>query len=259
MRTIASEASSPEGYASRLSANTVDVWCASLDQPAERVAAMRSLLSADEARRAGSFHFERDQRRYVVGRAVLRLLLGQYLGRAPHSIAFHYGPYGKPALVADTTTRHRSVNTPPLHFNLAHSETLAVYAFTRDREIGVDVERIRELPEWEQMAEATFDPRELAELRECPEDRRREHFFAAWTRQEAVLKALGIGLGGERREAAAAAYCVRPLEVAEGFAAALAIPPTIERIAVRSWREDGAMNAWGETTNLTEFVAMATR
>src|SRR5688572_9294783 len=76
-------------------AHVLSAW---LDQPEERVHQLARLLSDDEARRAARLCFERDRRRFVVGRALLRLLLGEYLGLAPERLRFRGGPAGQPAL-----------------------------------------------------------------------------------------------------------------------------------------------------------------
>lgn len=197
----------------------VEVWHADLDRPPlEAVEPLKTLLSPDEQERAQRFFFERDRRRFIVGRATLRLLLSRYLDRPPEQLAFAYGPNGKPALDANGAR-------PPIFFNVAHSDALALYAFTRLGDVGVDVERVRALPEWEQVAEAAFSPRELERLRACPAGRRREEFFHAWTRQEAVLKALGSGLGAAAVVDSEHGFLVHPLKVKSGYAAALAMNP----------------------------------
>lgn len=207
----------------RLRPEDVDVWRASLDdQPAEAVRLMQTLLASGEVARARSFFFDRDRRRYIVGRGILRMLLGRYLGRPPHEVEFEYGPHGKPALaVKDART--------PIFFNVAHSEGLALYAFTPVGEIGIDVEVIRDLPDWEQVAAAAFSTYELAQLRACPPEHRREEFFRAWTRQEAVLKALGTGLSGVSKTRTENGFNVYPLEAGAGCAAALAVGPAARR------------------------------
>ena len=185
----------PSGPAVPLTVDEIHVWRARLDAPApEVVASLEALLSADERERARKFYFERDRRRFVVCRGILRTLLGSYLGRAPQEIAFHYGPNGKPRL------------EDSIFFNLAHSEDLALLAFTRAGEVGVDVERIREMSDWPSIAELSFSPEERERLRACPAFRRREEFFHAWTRQEALP-----------------GFQVFPLEAEPGFAAALAL------------------------------------
>jgi 4'-phosphopantetheinyl transferase len=176
----------------RLRSGEVALWRVPLDaQPESVVAELREVMSADETARAEKFYFERDRRRFVVGRGILRRLLGRYLGCGPADIVFRYGPNGKPAvaLPADAS----------FHFNLAHSEGLALYAFTRGGDVGVDLERVRDMPDWEFIAATCFTTDEQAALRRAGPDERQREFFAAWTRQEARLKATGVGLGGEVR------------------------------------------------------------
>jgi 4'-phosphopantetheinyl transferase len=205
--------------------NDVVVWRADLDRGLpERLASLGALLSADELERARRFYFERDRQRFVVGRAVLRALLAGYLGRAPREIAFRYGAHGKPELAS-------SEGEPALHFNLAHSDALLLIAFARAGEVGVDVEKIRDLPDWESIARLSFSPSELERLRVCRPEERRDEFFRAWTRQEAVLKALGTGLGEPPGHKAlnASACRIVPLHPAPGFAGALAVVRTGRR------------------------------
>ena len=119
-----------------LSSDEVHIWQTSLDQPPEYVRDLAQTLSHDEMMRAERFHFERDRRRFIVGRGVLRAILGSYLGVEPCQVQFCYGPHGKPYL-AERFGSHG------LRFNLAHSHELALYAFTLNRKIGVDLEYVR--------------------------------------------------------------------------------------------------------------------
>lgn len=220
-----------------LASDEIDVWSAQLDgHSPEALQRLEALLSPDEADRATRFYFERDRRRFVVARGVLRLLLARYTGRAPEAIALRYGPNGKPALMTDG-------EAPAIHFNVTHSDGLGLYAFTRAGEVGIDLERIREMPDWESIAEISFSPQELAQLRTCPPERRRDEFFRAWTRQEAALKALGTGLGAPRSALMPDRTALQPpklhvqsLETAPGFAAALA--------AKAAWRVSPRVLAW---------------
>ena len=77
---------------------------------------------------------------------------------------------------------------------MSHSEGLALYGFTRDHEIGVDIEHIYDIPEMEQIAEQFFSVRENAVFHGLPESKRKEAFFNCWTRKEAFIKAVGDGL-----------------------------------------------------------------
>lgn len=167
--------------------NGIHVWHAWLERDAQVISQFESILSADEKTRAARFHFERDRNRYIVARGVLRRLLGKYLDRAPATLQFTYGAYGKPAL-AETTV------PSDLCFNLAHSGTLAVYAIALGRNVGVDVEQIRPEFSGDDVARRYFSQQEVTDLRSLPPDARALGFFQCWTRKEAYLKALGTGL-----------------------------------------------------------------
>src|SRR5690348_13263311 len=91
----------------------IHVWRAFLDQPQEIIEQLNGVLSADERERAGKFYFERDRRRFIVARGVLKTLLAHYLRCKPIDVHFHYGERGKPSLAECNL---------PLYFNLSHSE-----------------------------------------------------------------------------------------------------------------------------------------
>ena len=146
---------------------------------------MRSSLSADEKSRADRFVFAGDRDRFVAARGILRELLGSYAGTAPAELKFDYGSQSKPEL---------SPAHPPIRFNLSHSHGLAVYAFARERHLGIDLELIQPEFAGDEIAERYFSAPELAELRALPPETRAEGFFLCWTRKEAYVKARGEGL-----------------------------------------------------------------
>ena len=148
---------------------------------------LRHTLTADECQRAERYVFEKDRTHFVVARGLLRVLLGRYLRQDPQHLRFTYGPHGKPALATDT-------GGMSLRFNVSHSHGLALYAITRGREVGVDVERIRPEVAQEKIAERFFSPREVTVLRALPTPLQAPAFFACWTRKEAYIKAKGDGL-----------------------------------------------------------------
>lgn len=169
-----------------LDAKDVHIWRASLEQSSTTVESLRQLLSPDEQSRADRFHFEKDRRHFTTARGYLRTLLGSYLGLAPREIRFSYTEYGKPALATDLDQR--------LNFNLAHSGGLALYAFTRIGEVGIDLEYIRPEFTGDDIARRYFSPGEVASLNQLPETSRHQAFFDCWTRKEAFIKAKGLGL-----------------------------------------------------------------
>ena len=165
----------------------VHVWAAWLDLPASAREEYQKVLSIGELDQASRFHFDRDRNRYVSAHGVLRQVLGSYLGRPAASLEFERGTNGKPGLAAEA----RSCG---LQFNLAHSEALALIAVALDTPVGVDVERIRGLPDGEQLVTRFFSHREASDYRLLPEHQRTEAFFNLWTRKEAWLKATGEGI-----------------------------------------------------------------
>lgn len=165
----------------------VHVWRAGLDRPAAEMASLAATLSEEEEERADRFYFERDRQRFAAGRAILRMLLGHYLGMAADAVGFEYGPQGKPALAEGCGDRS-------LSFNLSHSHDLALFAFARRRAVGVDVERVRPLSDAAAIARRFFSSREVAALQAARAARQETVFFEIWTRKEAYIKALGEGL-----------------------------------------------------------------
>lgn len=165
----------------------VHVWRVCLAQPEGRVDALSRLLSTEERVRAGRFVAPDLGAHFAVARGVLRQLLGKYLGVAPRELRFAYGRHGKPGL-AEPQGQSR------LCFNLSHSHQLALYAVSRGREVGIDVEHPRPGVDVERLARRFFAPQEIDGLLRLPVDRRREGFYNCWTRKEAYLKARGEGI-----------------------------------------------------------------
>lgn len=173
-----------------VSRNEVHIWRAFLDLPAMQVEQLAQTLSPDELVRAERFYFERDKHRFIVARALLRITLGSYLGVQPWELQFCYGYRGKPALA----TIHAKSG---LRFNVSHSQDLAVYAVSCDRELGIDVEFIRPINEAEQIAKRYFSARENASFQSLAPSEKQAGFFYHWTRKEAYLKAEGEGLSAD--------------------------------------------------------------
>jgi 4'-phosphopantetheinyl transferase len=165
----------------------IHVWHASLDREDGAIAHFESTLSPDERARANRFRFAKDRNDFSVGRGLLRELLGGYLGEAPTALEFSYGEYGKPFLSGARASGG-------LSFNLSHSAGVAVYAIARERNLGIDVERINPDFGGEAIARRYFSAREVDDLLSLPPGKRPDAFFQCWTRKEAYLKARGAGL-----------------------------------------------------------------
>jgi 4'-phosphopantetheinyl transferase len=169
-----------------LGATDVHVWAASLEPPAEFIARCATVLSPDEKERASRFRFDKHRTRFIAGRAILRSLLGQYLNCPPEQLQFVYGLHGKPALAGQFAES--------VHFNLAHSEDLALFIVTRIGAVGVDVEQIRPMTDADDLVERFFSSRENALFQQLSDEQKSIAFFNLWTRKEAWLKATGEGI-----------------------------------------------------------------
>jgi 4'-phosphopantetheinyl transferase len=176
-----------------LADGAVHVWSVPLAAGPQRLARLHALLDPEERQRAARYTHLASREQYVVARSTLRVLLGRYLDCAPEDVRLEAGAQGKPALAGGAAE---------LHFNVSHTSGLALVALTRVGPVGIDVEHVRPMPTHLDMAERFFTPRESAALRRLPAERSVEAFFQVWTRKEAFLKALGLGLshGLERFE-----------------------------------------------------------
>lgn len=201
---------SAPGTSLALAPDEVHLWRVSLDASCECLHAFAQTLSADERARADRYRFEVHRRRFVVGRGALRALLGRYCGQAPAEIRFAYGPWGKPSLAGPPVSA-------PIYFSASGSEDCALYAFTLVGEIGVDVERVRAIPEWQDIA-----GRVLARAHHTAPPATLTDFFRAWTQHEAHVKALGIGLGAALP--AEQSRVLQSLAIEEDLIASVALP-----------------------------------
>jgi 4'-phosphopantetheinyl transferase len=162
-----------------LGAHEVHVWAVSLHGSPDAFAA---LLTPKEQERAARFRFADHQRRFQIGHGALRAILGGYLDLDPRAVQFTQGPRGKPYL-----------DGPGPFFNLSHSGKLALIAVARS-EIGVDLEKVRHLESLSAIAQRHFSTFEFAALDALEDEARELAFYRCWTRKEAYIKALGVGL-----------------------------------------------------------------
>lgn len=163
-----------------------ELWSVDLDAP--EAPEGRDTLSAEERARAARFVFPRDRARYEAAHGALRRLLARHTGRAAESLCLVQGAFGKPRLAG----------YPAVEFNLSHSQGLALIAIGRTP-LGVDVEMRRPFNDWRALAAAHFTEAEQSAIASQPADLQADAFLRCWTRKEACLKALGVGLSVEPR------------------------------------------------------------
>jgi len=155
-----------------------------LDLPRAELDEYRCWLDADECLRASAFRRPIDRDRFVARRGQMRAQLGQELGNAPHQVRFGTDRHGKPFLRDD----------PDLAFNLSHSNGLALLATMRGGAVGCDIEWRNPELACPGVAERLFAPEEYEALAALPPAQWVAGFYNCWTRKEAYVKAIGLGL-----------------------------------------------------------------
>jgi 4'-phosphopantetheinyl transferase len=167
-----------------LEGGELHVWAARLDFAGEARVRLEELLSAEERARAERFRRPVDGRHYGAAHGILRALLGRYLGADPAAVTLSPSVRGKPSCR----------DHPALRFSLSHSGAIAAFAFARDREVGIDIERGDRVADVDAIAGRYFPPQERAELAALPPEDRRRAFLRGWVVREALAKATGAGL-----------------------------------------------------------------
>lgn len=174
----------PEG-GHLLPAGHIHVWRAIVDIPSDRLQVYQETLSPDELERAQRFKGSQLRQRFTAARGILRQILARYLRIPPGDIRLLSGPFGKPLLQDPAGST--------LHFNVSHSQQLAVYAVSHDLEVGIDLEEDRDSLDYAGLAERICSPEEFMVFQNLPQAEQRAAFFRCWTRKEAFVKALGKG------------------------------------------------------------------
>lgn len=170
-----------------LEARQVHVWISSTNLHRSAVEGLKRNLSADELERAKLFRFEEPRNQYVVSRGLLRVILARYVGRPANELLFSLESCGKPRL-GDGGER------PRIQFNLSHSGTICVIAVTRLEMVGVDVEEARSDIDMDAITRRILTERERGEFDRLSEGERSSWFYSAWSKKEAFVKAVGLGM-----------------------------------------------------------------
>lgn len=163
---------------------TATIALIDLDVDAEALKRYASWLDIAERERAARFRYDRDRNRFIARRGQLRELLGRDLGLAPEMLWLAEDGHGKPVLLDD----------PELGFNLSHSNGRALIATARGKAIGCDIEWRNPDLACRKVAKRLFAPAEYEALTALPPEQWVAGFYNCWTRKEAYVKALGLGL-----------------------------------------------------------------
>ena len=227
-----------------IAADEIHIWTVPLCVAPAELTRLGGMLSDSERERAARYLYAPAREQFTITRARLRLLLARYLGLDPTRVTFGTSNTGKPTLPGT-----------PLSFNVSHTRGMALIALAVGLELGVDVESVRAQPTHLEMATRYFTPGEAQRLNALPPTESERAFFHVWTRKEAFLKAIGLGLshGLERFEvsvppdepcrllhidgdaAVAAGWTLMNLELGAGHVGALAVEGLGYRVRVRGW------------------------
>jgi 4'-phosphopantetheinyl transferase len=236
-----------------LSTGEIHVWTARVVDDQRITAALLRLLSPEERVRAAQFSFERDRVRFIQAHGTVRQILSKYSEVGAATLTFARNRDGKPYLVPQ-------VNGPNLQFSISHSGNCCMLAVRLDHPIGIDVEKVRDLPRTIDIAQTYFTPAESSALTALRGTAQRDAFFALWTHKEATVKGLGISLaadlgrvefdldpvGGLRLvawdgdQSVAQRWSVLRLNPGPGYVAAVASAHPIRSLALQNWSHAGA-------------------
>ena len=171
----------------KLEENTVHIWLNYLNIHEARLKHLYPLLSAKEKERSERLKFYKHRKRFIAAHGFMRSVLENYIETPASEIIFSSNDKGKPAL--DKQTHHTNI-----HFNLSHSNNIALLAICLNHEIGVDIEYLDRKNDWKGIIKRFYTPAEQADIFKLPENQQQNAFFQMWTRKEAYMKALGLGL-----------------------------------------------------------------
>ncbi len=239
--------------------NHVHVWKANLSPPESKLAHLQTILSSDEQARAQRFKFPKHRKAFETARGLLRLILSRYLHTSPESLNFAQESHGKPFLLSPTT--------PPLSFNVSHSNDMVLYAVTLKSPVGIDIEYHKpkiNIPALIQRICSTEEKEMLMAL--SPTEQKRG-FFACWTRKEAYVKATGKGITVplekitvslptspcvelrhlEDDEQDISLWTLSDIQVAPRYTAALAIKGMNNTTDYWAWEWDASDTVWNST------------
>lgn len=194
----------PENRSPETAEGFINIWTIDIQTLLPALPQLEQVLSPAEKEHAARFHQKKDAQQYILTRSILRILLAETLSLQPPEIDIVTTDYKKPVLS----------NNNSIHFNVSHSENLAVIAIAHQR-IGIDVEFLKPGFEYHTVAAYAFSDAELDHLAKSTDPQ--QEFFRLWTRKEAFLKGLGAGL-------------INELKLISCLDAANAIPAVIEGI-----------------------------
>ena len=231
-----------------LSIGEIHVWIVRLADDHHATADLVRILGQEERVRAAQFSFDCDRIRFIQAHGIVRRILSNYSDADASALTFARNRHGKPHLMP-------RMNGPNLQFSISHSGNYCMFAVRLDHPIGIDVEKVRDLPRATDIAQSYFRPAESRALAALKGTAQRNAFFALWTHKEAMVKGLGISMaanlgrlefdldpiGGLRLvewdgdQSVAQGWSVLRLNPAPGYVAAVASAHPIRSLSWQHW------------------------
>ncbi len=179
----------PERIPSNLSFrdNEVHIYYVQIDSVKKIIPVIKKFLTEADELKIKKFIFEKDRIVHTISAGVLENILSRYLPDRKNNINISYNEYGKPFI--DNMDGETNIT-----FNLSHSGDLILYAITDNRNVGIDVQEIREINSIDDIVESNFSEKEIAVFNSLPAELKLKAFYTCWTRKEAYIKAHGKGL-----------------------------------------------------------------
>ncbi len=177
-----------------LSPNAVHVWRLALSGITPLEKELRAVLSIDELSRSEKFHFPELRERFIAGRAVLRMILGDYCDSAPEDLCFGYSSYQKPRIESNGRL------SQTVEFNLSHSGDVIQIAIAADGPLGIDVEDPAREFDVDRMVAECLSDQETRSQSGLSAAQWRKEFIRYWVHKEAFLKCVGTGFSVEPNE-----------------------------------------------------------
>lgn len=189
------------------------------------------MLSVEETEKSKRFVLEEHRVDYVCNHRFVREVLAGYLQTFPNEIEFSVTSLGKPF-----------IKNAGLFFNVSHSKNKALLAISKDTEVGVDIEYMKDLQDAVTFSDYSFSEQEKAMIFKNGQIDK-EVLFTFWTFKEAYIKATGTGLSvdiskinltdfytNEVYKLGNANWTLKRLSAEEGFKAAFAIAAQVDKI-----------------------------
>jgi 4'-phosphopantetheinyl transferase len=220
----------------------VHVWRVSLSPERTLLSAFMIELSEEERERGERFRFRADAEKFIAAHGALRMILGAYAGVRPRDLMFSLSVFGKPSLIHGEEARAR------LRFNMADSGEIALVAVASDREVGVDIERMKAGADLSGEALRCFCEAEMEAYRAAPMERREDVFYTFWSRKEAYIKARGEGMSLVLRDIDVSVapalldrrWTLEDLTVDRGYRGAVVLDGNISRVRYCTLPSHGA-------------------